>query len=100
MKRIAVVILLCLLFLSGCSSNIHKVDYSNDDAYAVGYEEGYNDAFEEPLDNPDYTDEIHSFQTAIADLMYDHEYDTVKNCWIIIVEGWRLLLKTNLDQKI
>lgn len=82
MKRIAVVILLCLLFLCGCSSNIHQVDYSNNDAYDVGYEEGYNegynDAFEESLDTPDYSDEIHSFQTAIADLMYDHEYDTVR----------------------
>lgn len=81
MKRIAVVILLCLLFLCGCSSNVHQSD-SNDDDYAVGYEEGYNegynDAFEESFDNPDYSDEIHSFQTAIADLMYDHEYDTVR----------------------
>jgi formylmethanofuran dehydrogenase subunit E len=82
MKRIAVVILLYLLFLCGCSSNVYQAEYSNDDAYAVGYEEGYNegynDAFKESLDNPDYSDEIHSFQTAIAGLMYDHEYDTVR----------------------
>ena len=91
MKRIAVVILLCLLFLCGCSSNIHQVDYSNDDAYAVGYEEGYNegynDAFEESPDNPDYSDEIHYFQTAIANLMYDHEYEIVKKLMEYNKEG-------------
>lgn len=103
MKRIAVVVLLCLVFLCGCSSNVHQADYSNDDAYTVGYEEGYNEgynyAFEESLDNPDYSDEIHSFQSAIADLMYDHEYEIVKKLMEYNNEGVESALELEFGSK-
>lgn len=79
MKRIVTCIMICLL-LCGCSTNTNNQtsDSDYDAGYEEGYTDGYNDAFEKSLNNSDYSDEIHFFQTAIADLMYDHEYDTVK----------------------
>lgn len=86
MRKTVAIIFACLLLLCGCATNNHQTDYSNDIAFDSGYEkgyeegysEGYNDALEKSIDNLDYSEELQDFQSAIADLMYDHDYDTVQ----------------------
>lgn len=78
MKKLFLCFIVCLLILCGCSSANDLSPDNYDIGYEEGYEDGYNDALEKSSNNPDYSEELHSFQAAIADLMYDHEYDTVK----------------------
>ena len=88
MKKIIICIIICLL-LCGCSTNhsYQTNDSDNDTGYEDGYDAGYSDVLEESLNNPDYSDELRSFQSAIADLMYDHEYEIVKKLMEYNKEG-------------
>ena len=78
MKRVILCAAVCLLVLCGCSSEPSDLNTVGEDSYNKGYQDGYAAAFEESLDTKDYAEEVHSFQTAIAELMYDHEYEVVK----------------------
>ena len=83
MRKVALLFILCMSLLCGCSSNSNpQTDETNDEnydiGYADGYKDGYADALEESLNAPDYSDELRSFQSAIASLMYDNEYDIIE----------------------
>lgn len=41
----------------------------------------YDDVLEEKFKADEYAEEIHRFQTAIAELMYDYEYEVVKKLY-------------------
>jgi len=89
MKKIIVLLLNILALCSLCScsldlnltnGNIHEDSYyiGYENGYDEGYENGYNDAFEKSLNEPTYSEEYRSFNQAIANLMYDGEYETVR----------------------
>ena len=83
MKKVVLCSIICILFLCGCASiSIQQAGESSnaiyDIGYTDGYRDGYEDAFEKSLNNPDCSEELRSFQSAVADLMYDREYDIIK----------------------
>ena len=80
--KVLLVATTCSMLLTGCTNTAYqsgyddgyydaeweyKYDYENgvDAGYETGYDEGYYDGY-------------HVFQMAIANLMYDHEYEVVK----------------------
>ena len=71
MKKVILCTMLCLLILCGCYSG----SGGHDDAYDEGYWDGHDDA-EYSLGY--HVEELRSLQTAIAELMYAHEYEVVK----------------------
>lgn len=77
MRRVILCALLCLL-ICGCSSEPSDLNPPDENSYNEGYQDGYAAALEESLDTKDYAEELRFFQTAIAELMYDHEYEVVK----------------------
>lgn len=95
MKRFILCLLLCVVALCGCSSTPDPLeDYSREDAYYLGYEEGSKAGYEEGYEEGYFYgredgwdagredcnyEEQDSFQRTISSLMYDHEYDIVKS---------------------
>ena len=80
-KHIFIIIYIILVFaiMCGCSSSA-SIDVVNEDTdYDDGYDDGYSAGYEEGCKENGYGEkELHRFQIAIAELVYDEKYDVVK----------------------
>lgn len=92
--------MLCLLILCGCSFEPSGLNTTSDESgYNEGYQEEYDAAFEEGLNMEGYAEKLHSFQTAISELMYDHEYEVVKKLSKYYPEGVEAALEIEFGAK-
>lgn len=99
-KTILIFVVFFIFTLYGCSSNlsksINKETYENNyedgyktedkmfstdankNSYDSGYTDGYNAGYQQSYIENDCYEDLHSFQVAIAELMYAHEYEVVE----------------------
>ena len=104
-NNIVFCLLICVITLCGCDSQPSEfADFSKVDVYGMGYENGYNDGYKDCLGDAEYdivfsNDELNSFQVAIEELMYDHEYDTVRKFWEYNRSGVETALELGFGSK-